>query len=219
MWYILQPVNMPRTGIAALDGFLGGSLPRGAILDVYGPGGSGKSQVLMRAAAESAAAGFRTAFVDATGDFRPERIMQMIPVPAILDRIAVLRATSTAEQVAAPAMAADADLLLIDGITELFLYEYAGEEKAPGRARELTTHMRDVSRRALAHNMAVIISNTIRYTGDGEAESMRRVVDMYTHIKMRLSGRPAHIAECTKWDSSVRFGYKLDTGGLRSLHS
>ena len=212
-------MDMLRTGVDALDEFLGGSLPRGAILDVYGPGGSGKSQVLMRAAAESAAAGFRAAFVDATGDFRPERIIQMIPVPAILDNIAVFRATSTAEQAAAPAMATDANLLLIDGITELFLYEYAGEEKAPVRTRELTAHIRDVSRLALAHDMAVIISNTIRYAGDGEVESMRRVVDMYTHIKMRLSGGPAHVAECTKWDSSVRFGYELDAGGLRSVQA
>lgn len=209
-------MDMPRTGVAALDEFLGGSLPRGAILDVYGPGGSGKSQILMRAAAEAAAAGFRAAFVDTTGGFRPERIMQMIPLPAILDNIVVFRATSAAEQAAAPAMVTDADLLLIDGITDLFLYEYAGEEKAPARVRELIAHMRDVSRRALAHNMAVVVSNTIRYAGGAEEESMRRVVDMYTHVKMRLSGGPAHMAECTKWDSSVRFGYTLDASGLRS---
>lgn len=206
-----------RTGIVALDEFLGGSLPRGIILDVYGPGGSGKSQVLMRAAAEAAAAGFRAAFVDTTGAFRPERIIQMIPAPAILDNIAVLRATSTAEQAAAPAMVTDADLLLIDSLTDLFSYEYAGEEKAPARAREMTVHMRDVSRLAVTHDMTVMVSNTMRYVGEGQAESMRRVVDMYTHIKMRLSGGPEYTAECTKWDSSVRFGYTLDEGGLRSV--
>ena len=204
-----------RTGMAALDEFLGGSLPRGIILDVYGPGGSGKSQLLMQAAAEAAAAGFRVAFVDTTGAFRPERILQMRPVPGILHGIDVLRATSVAEQVAAPAMAGDVDLLLLDNITDLFSYEY-GEEKAPARGRELASHMREIARWAITYDAGVMVANTVRRAGDDNVESMRHVVDLYTHVKLRLSGGPEYVAECSRWDATARFGYTIHAGGLRS---
>ena len=211
------PGNL-RTGMAALDEFLGGYLPRGIVLDIYGPGGSGKSQLLMQAAAEAAAAGCRVAFVDTTGAFRPERILQMRPVPGILDNIGVLRATSVAEQVAAPAMAGDADLLILDNVTDLFSYEYAGEERAPARGRELTTHMREIARWAVTSDAAVMVANTVRQAGDGDVESMRRVVDLYTHVKLRLSGGPEYVAECGRWDATARFGYTIHAGGLRSGH-
>ena len=205
-----------RTGMAALDEFLGGSLPRGIILDAYGPGGSGKSQLLMQAAAGAAAAGCRVAFVDTTGAFRPERVLQMSPVPGILHNIGVLRATSVAEQVAAPAMAGDADLLILDNITDLFSYEYSGDEKAPARGREMAAHMREIARWAIASNAGVMVANTVRRAGDGNVESMRRVVDLYTHVKLRLSGGPEYVAECSRWDARERFGYTIHAGGLRS---
>lgn len=204
-----------RTGMVALDEFLGGSLPRGMILDIYGPGGSGKSQLLMQAAAGAAAAGCRVAFVDTTGAFRPERILQMRPAPRILHGIDVLRATSVAEQVAAPAMAGNVDLLLLDNITDLFSYEY-GEEKAPARGRELASHMREIARWAITYDAGVMVANTVRRAGDYNVESMRHVVDLYTHAKMRLSGGPEYVAECSRWDSTARFGYTIHAGGLRS---
>ncbi|MBI1658449.1 MAG: hypothetical protein IS632_06720 [Thaumarchaeota archaeon] len=204
-----------RTGMVALDEFLGGSLPRGMILDVYGPGGSGKSQLLMQAATEAAAAGCRVAFVDTTGAFRPERILQMHPAPGILHDIDVLRATSVAEQVAAPAMAGDVDLLLLDNITDLFSYEY-GEEKAPARGRELAVHMREIARWAITYDAGVVVANTVRRAGDNNVESMRHVVDLYTHAKLRLSGGPEYMAECSRWDATARFGYTIHAGGLRS---
>ena len=205
-----------RTGVDMLDEFLGGALPRGITLDVYGPGGSGKSQVLTRAAAEAAAGGFRVAFVDTTGHFRPERVLQMRPQPAALDRIMVLRATSVAEQVAAPARIGDMDMLLVDNVTDLFSYEYSGEGTAPARGRMLGKHMLDMSRRAARDGIAVMVANTVRYDGDGEAESMRRVMDLYTHVKVRLSGGPEHIAECRTWNASARFKYRVYEGGIRS---
>lgn len=205
-----------RTGVGMLDEFLGGSLPRGVTLDVYGPGGSGKSQVLMRAAAEAAAGGFRVVFVDTTGHFRPERILQMLPRRAVLDRIMVLRATSVAEQVAAPARAGHTDLLLVDNVTDLFSYEYSGEGAGSARGRALGAHMLDLSQRAARNGIAVMVANAVRYTGNGEAESMRRVMDLYTHVKVRLSGGPERIAECRMWNTSARFRYRVYEGGIRS---
>lgn len=203
------------TGIDALDGFLGGVLQRGIILDVYGPGGSGKSHVLMRAAAEAAAGGFRVALVDTTGHFRPERLLQ-ISSHDILDAIMVLRATSVAEQVAVPSMTGDVDLLLIDNVTDLFAYEYSDERSAPDRGRMLAMHMRDISWQATHGGMAVIVANTMRYTGNGGAESMQHVMDMYTHTKLWLSGAPEYEAEYRRWDAIMRFTYAIYDNGIRS---
>jgi DNA repair protein RAD51 len=113
-------------------------------------------------------------------------------------------------------MAGDADLLILDNVTDLFSYEYSGEERAPARGRELTAHMREISRWAIASDAAVMVANTVRQAGDGNVESMRRVVDLYTHVKLRLSGGPEYTAECGKWDATVRFGYTIHAGGLRS---
>ena len=164
--HAMNPQRILQTGIDGLDEFLGGSLPRNVILDVYGPGGSGKSQLLMQAAVEAAAAGFRVAFVDTTGDFRPERMLQMHPQHSVLDHIGVLRATCVAEQMAAPAMTGDVDLLLVDNVTDLFMYEYSGEEAAPMRTHMLGAHMRSMA--ASCHGIRCLDNRIQRHTLYGQ---------------------------------------------------
>ena len=61
------------TGFAKLDSILGGGLGGGAITDVYGPAGSGKTQLAKQAAAACLARGGSAVLDDKTGKFRPGR--------------------------------------------------------------------------------------------------------------------------------------------------
>ena len=59
-------VDTISTGIASLDIALGiGGLPRGRIIEVYGPESSGKTTVALHAIAEAQKCGGEVAFVDA----------------------------------------------------------------------------------------------------------------------------------------------------------
>jgi recombination protein RecA len=67
------PVGVTPTGSIALDAALGvGGLPRGRIIEIYGPESSGKTTVALHAVANAQAAGGIAAFIDAEHALDPE---------------------------------------------------------------------------------------------------------------------------------------------------
>ncbi|MGQ4597638.1 intein-containing recombinase RecA [Nocardia sp. R6R-6] len=68
-----QPVSVIPTGSIALDVALGiGGLPRGRIVEIYGPESSGKTTVALHAVANAQAAGGVAAFIDAEHALDPD---------------------------------------------------------------------------------------------------------------------------------------------------
>jgi recombination protein RecA len=68
-----QPIKVIPTGSIALDIALGiGGLPRGRVVEVYGPESSGKTTVALHAVANAQAAGGIAAFIDAEHALDPE---------------------------------------------------------------------------------------------------------------------------------------------------
>src|ERR1700759_1880511 len=60
------PLEVIPTGAIALDIALGlGGLPRGPVVEIYGPGAPGKTKVALHAVANAQAAGGIVAFIDA----------------------------------------------------------------------------------------------------------------------------------------------------------
>jgi recombination protein RecA len=67
------PVGVTPTGSIALDVALGvGGLPRGRVVEIYGPESSGKTTVALHAVANAQAAGGVAAFIDAEHALDPE---------------------------------------------------------------------------------------------------------------------------------------------------
>ena len=67
------PIEVIPTGAIALDVALGiGGLPRGRVVEIYGPEGSGKTTVALHAAASAQKAGGIAAFIDAEHALDPE---------------------------------------------------------------------------------------------------------------------------------------------------
>src|SRR5690349_9805424 len=68
-----QPIKVIPTGSIALDIALGiGGLPRGRVVEVYGPESSGKTTVALHAVANAQAGGGIAAFIDAENALDPE---------------------------------------------------------------------------------------------------------------------------------------------------
>src|SRR3954449_13339183 len=67
------PIEVIPTGSIALDVALGiGGLPRGRIIEIYGPESSGKTTVALHAVANAQAAGGIAAFIDAEHALDPD---------------------------------------------------------------------------------------------------------------------------------------------------
>ena len=68
-----QPISVIPTGSIALDVALGiGGLPRGRVVEIYGPESSGKTTVALHAVANAQAAGGIAAFIDAEHALDPD---------------------------------------------------------------------------------------------------------------------------------------------------
>ena len=94
---------MISTGLQKLDDFLSGGIPNGVIVDIFGGNGTGKTQLLLQLSINTIKNGGHVLYLDTTGGFRPERILQIQKQLEqefdFLKRITVSRLTNTSEQI------------------------------------------------------------------------------------------------------------------------
>jgi len=94
----MQASRIP-TGSKALDKFLHGGYETDIITTIYGPGGTGKTNLCMLCAATIARSGKKVIYIDTEGGFSLERLKQIAPDwKKILDNILILKPTSFSEQ-------------------------------------------------------------------------------------------------------------------------
>ena len=81
-----EPIEVIPTGSIALDVALGiGGLPRGRIIEIYGPESSGKTTVALHAIANAQKAGGICAFIDAEHALDPEYAKKLgVDIDALL---------------------------------------------------------------------------------------------------------------------------------------
>lgn len=168
------------TGCAPLDDLLGGGVERGAVTQLYGPPGAGKTTVALSTAAHVAADGGTAVYVDTEG-LSPSRFEQVLSATAddpdrAAERIVVSDAHDFDEQAEAvkdaEGFAERADLIVLDSATGFYRLrrtEAGGEngEALRGVARQVT-HLLSLARR---YDLGVVVTNQV-YT-DPEAERTR----------------------------------------------
>ena len=122
---------MIKTGLIKIDNFLSGGIPNGLIIDIFGGSGTGKTQLLLQLSINSIKNGGNVLYLDTTGGFRPERILEIQKKSNInfnlLDKITVSRVTNTSEQInlIKNLHANNFSLIVIDNITDCTTSSYA----------------------------------------------------------------------------------------------
>src|SRR3990170_8202180 len=87
------------TGCAAMDDFLEGGYDKDTITTIYGPAGSGKTNLVLLCAAQVAGSGKKVIFVDTEGGFSIDRLSQITPESEkVIENTIFLKPTTFNEQ-------------------------------------------------------------------------------------------------------------------------
>ena len=212
---------MISTGLKKLDEILKGGIPACAITDIYGANGTGKTQLLLQICINSIKNKGNVLFLDTTGGFRPERILEIQKHQNldlnILDKITISRIRNTSEQINSTKNVdlEKFSLIVIDNITDLFSYEYKTEESIFEKNSLFMRHLHDLSLIAITKKIPIVITNMIRNMGGKEVENMRKAIDLYTHIKIKLSKNSSKYYGEVNWLLNHKsFTYVISSSGL-----
>ncbi len=212
---------MISTGLEKLDEFLLGGIHYGVITDIYGANGTGKTQLLLQICMNSIRHGGNVLYLDTTGGFRPERILEMQKNQNLdydlLEKITVLRITNTSEQINSIKIMTEQNfsLIAIDNITDLFSYEYQNEDLTFQKNDLFMKFMRQLSLVSINKKIPVVITNMIRNIEGKEMENMKSAIDLFTHIKIKLSKTSSKFKGEIKWlNQTNHFSYQINSSGL-----
>ena len=173
-----------ETGVKELDVVTYG-FPTGTITDLFGPNSSGKSQILFQIAVNTSIKDQKVLFIDSSGNFRPERIIQLSKAKnheseKVLDNIYTSRCNSLDSQLETILKIEEfiennnITCVMIDDLTRNFT-EHKFELKNEMRDI-LIEYVRNLSDLAWNKNIAIITTNTVRaricllYTSDAADE-------------------------------------------------
>ena len=212
---------MISTGLKKIDDFLSGGIPNGVIVDIFGGNGTGKTQLLLQLSINSIKNGGKVLFLDTTGGFRPERILEIQKKSNsnlnLLNNIIVSRITNTSEQINSIKNFKENNfsLIIIDNITDLFSYEYKNNQSIFKKNSLFMKYMRELSLYAVTHKVPIVISNMIRNSNEQEVENMSTAIDLFTHVKIHLfKNSSIYNGEISSPFNKENFSYTITSSGL-----
>jgi len=212
---------MISTGLQKLDKFLSGGIPDSVIVDIFGENGTGKTLLLLQLSINSIKNGGNVLYLDTTGGFRPERILEIQKESKILsnllEKITVSRITNTSEQIKTIQNLEKNifSLIVIDNITDLFSYEYQKDESTFKKNSLFMKYMRNLSKLAITKKIPIVITNMIRNIEDKEVENMKSAIDPFTHIKIHLFKKSSKFNGQIYWALKKEyFSYTISPIGL-----
>ena len=184
---------MISTGIKKLDQLLDGGIKNGIITDIFGANGTGKTQLAMQISINSLKQGGKILFLDTTGEFRPERMLEIIKSQnlnsSLLDNVFVGRITNTAEQIQFLSKLTQMNnfsLVVIDNVSDLFSFEYSKKEQTLEKNSSFMKYMHDLSLIAIQKKIPIVVTNIVRNIGDLELENLDKSISIFTHLKIKL---------------------------------
>ena len=209
------------TGLQKLDNFLSGGIPPGIIVDIFGENGTGKTLLLLQLSINSIKNGGNVLYLDTTGGFRPERILEIQKESKIcinlLEKIMVSRITNTSEQVKSlkNLEKSDFSLIVIDNITDLFSYEYQNDESSFEKNSIFMKYMYELSKFAIIKKIPIVITNMVRNIEGREIENMKNAIDPFTHIKIHLFKNSSKLTGEIYWAlKKESFSYTISKIGI-----
>ena len=212
---------MIKTGLKELDQFLGGGIKDGLITSISGQSATGKTQLAFQICLNALNNGKEILFHDTTGEFRPERLVEMMQFqkinPSLLDKIKVNRITNTVEQLQSLSGAAleNYSLLIIDNVTDLFSFEYSKKEQFFEKNLSFMKYMHNLSSIAIGVKIPIIVTNIVRSINKHEKENLEESISMYVHTKIKLSKNGnGYLCQALSPFDNKQFQYTITPKGL-----
>ena len=214
---------MIKTGLKELDQFLGGGIKEGLVTNISGQSATGKTQLAFQICLNALHSGKDVLFQDTTGEFRPERLLEMMQLqkinPSLLDKIKVSRITNTAQQIQcfSKIPLKSYSLIIVDSVTDLFSFEYSKKEQSLEKHISFMKYMQNLSSIAIDGKIPIIITNMVRTINKHEKENLEESISMYTHTKIKLSkNSDGYLCQVISPFVKKKFQYTITSSGLTS---
>ena len=214
---------MIKTGLKELDKFLGGGIKEGLITSISGQSATGKTQLIFQICVNALHNGKEILFQDTIGEFRPERLVEMMQLQKInsslLDKIKVNRITNTAQQIDCLSKTSPESysLIIVDSVTDLFSFEYSKKGQSLEKHIAFMKYMHNLSSVAIDGKIPIIVTNIVRTINKHEKENLEESISMYTHTKIKLSKNDnGYLCQAISPFANKKFQYTITSSGLTS---
>jgi len=212
---------MIETGLKKLDQLLGGGIKEGLITDISGQNSTGKSQLAYQICINVLKNGKEILFQDTTGEFRPERIMEMLNIrkldSLLLDKIKVWRITNSVQQLKylSKINKNNFSLIIIDNVTDLFSFEYSKKEQSFEKHLMFMKYMQNLASVAINAKIPIIVTNIVRSFDEQELENLEKSISMFTHVKIKLKKNTnGFLCQVISPFINKKFQYRITSSGL-----
>lgn len=166
-------VMRQSSGTEVLDTLLDGGFETDTISILYGPGGTGKTNVCLHAALQAIKANKKVIYVDTEGGFSIERFRQMNNGSDNgIENIIFLKPTSFSDQKKAfeelkEMMSSNIGIIIVDSIAMLYRLEIGKTERVYDLNRELGRQIALLVHITRKKNIPVILTNQVYSAMDG----------------------------------------------------
>jgi DNA repair protein RadB len=169
------------SGTDVIEHLLGGGYETDIITTIYGPAGSGKTNLALLAAISIAKGGKKVIYIDTEGGFSVERLKQLTSDSRkILENILFLKPTKFSEQKKAFEKLKDIvnkreiGLIVVDTIAMLYRLELGKNDDVYDVNRELGKQIAYLTEIARKKNIPIIVTNQV-YSNFDERDKIRMV--------------------------------------------
>ncbi len=155
------------SGSIRLDDLIGGGFQADLITHIFGPPGSGKTNLCISAAVECAKLGLKVAYIDTENGFNYTRFRQVLPDPELLKLIFLAQPSSFEEQMRIldnleSFLDNDFGLVILDSAVSLYRTHVSGSRKKILKfSRILGKQLSILARVSKKFNIATIVTNQI----------------------------------------------------------
>jgi recombination protein RecA len=193
---LTKELSVIKTGAISLDIALGiGGLPRGRIVEIYGPESSGKSTLATHVVANAQKSGGVAAYIDAEHAFDPSYAAK---IGVNLDELIISQPSSGEEALNIAEMLARSnaiDLIIIDSVAALVpkneLEGEIGDQHMGLQARMMSQALRKLTATLSKSNTCAVFINQIREKigvifGNPETTTGGRALKFYASIRLDI---------------------------------
>src|SRR3990172_12454543 len=157
------------SGCEVLDKLLEGGFEPGVITTVFGPAGSGKSNIVMLAAVSTANKGKKVVFIDTENSLSAERIKQLEPqkYKYLMKNIIILDPTNFEEQKSHFKQLSDLastekpSLIVVDSMVMLYRLQLGSEAPIETTNKEMANQLATLSEIARRRDIPVLVTNQV----------------------------------------------------------